>query len=62
MNGWGATLDPANRPAVPRELPSDVKTALGDVRHWQTPHSKIYVSNEQPGLTPVFGEACPPHG
>ncbi len=22
----------------------------------------MHVSNEHPGLTPVFGEACPPHG
>ncbi|HET7435906.1 MAG TPA: hypothetical protein VFN10_14455 [Thermoanaerobaculia bacterium] len=62
INGWGADLDPANRPAVPRELPSDVKTLRGNVKHWQTPHTKIYMSNEQPGLTPVFGEACPSKG
>ena len=62
INGWGADLDPANRPAVPQELPSNVTTARGDVKHWQTPRSKIYMSNEMPDLTPVFGETCPPHG
>lgn len=62
INGWGADLDPANRPAVPRELPSDVMTARGDVKHWQTPRTKIHMSNEHPGITPVFGESCPPHG
>jgi hypothetical protein len=62
INGWGVDLDPKNRPAVPRELPSDVKTVRGDVEHWQVPHVKIFMSNEQPGLTPVFGEAQPPRG
>ncbi|HJT17901.1 MAG TPA: hypothetical protein VJ853_10950 [Thermoanaerobaculia bacterium] len=62
INGWGADLDPANRPAVPRELPSNVTTVRGDVKHWQQPHQKIFMSNEMPGLTPVFGETCPPHG
>jgi hypothetical protein len=38
------------------------KTARGDVRHWQVPHVKVFRSNEQPGMTPVFGETCPPHG
>ena len=57
INGWGADLDPVNRPAVPRELPSDVKTARGDVKHWQKPRITIFVTNEQPGMTPVFGEA-----
>lgn len=60
--GWGADLDPANRPAVPRELPSDVQTVRGDVKHWQKPHQKIYVSNEQPGISPVFGETIPARG
>jgi hypothetical protein len=62
INGWGADLDPANRPGIPRELPSDVKTVRGDVKHWQKPTFKIYMSNEQPGLTPVFGTSCPPSG
>lgn len=62
INGWGADLDPADRPAVPREFPSDVMTARGDVKHWQQPRTKVYVSNEQPGITPVFGESCPPSG
>ena len=60
--GWGADLDPANRPAVPRELPSTVMTARGDVKHWQEPRTKKLVTNEQPGITPVFGETCPLRG
>ncbi|HVF38477.1 MAG TPA: hypothetical protein VM939_01165 [Gemmatimonadaceae bacterium] len=62
ITGWGADLDPADRPAVPQELPSDVMTARGDVQHWQQPRAKIHMSNEHPELTPVFGESSPPHG
>jgi hypothetical protein len=62
INGWGADLDHKNRPSYPRELPSDVMTARGDVKHWQKPHTKIHMSNEHPDLTPVFGESVPPHG
>jgi hypothetical protein len=60
--GWGADLDPANRPSYPKELPSNVMTARGEVRDWQVPPHKIHVSNEHPNLTPVFGTACPPSG
>jgi hypothetical protein len=62
INGWGADLDPKNRPSVPRELPSTVMTARGDVKHWQKPRTKIHQSNEHPDLTPVFGESVPPKG
>lgn len=62
IRGWGADLDPKNRPSVPRELPSTVNTLRGDVKHWQQPTQKIHVSNEHPGLTPAFGETCPPRG
>jgi hypothetical protein len=47
---------------VPMELPSHVKTVRGEVRDWQAPRTKIHISNEQPNLTPVFGESCPPRG
>lgn len=62
INGWGADLDPKNRPSFPMEYPSDVKTVRGPVKHWQQPRTKIHQSNEQPGLTPVFGESVPPRG
>ena len=62
INGWGADLDPKKRPAVPRELPSDVKTARGDVPAWQQPRTKIFISNEMPDLAPTFGETVPPRG
>jgi hypothetical protein len=62
INGWGADLDPANRPMVPRELPSDVTTVRGNVGARQVPHAKVHLSVEHPDLTPVFGNSCPPHG
>ena len=60
--GWGVDLDPANRPMSQKELPSNVTTVRGDVRHWQKPTMKIHVSNEHPDITPVFGTSCPPSG
>lgn len=62
VRGWGADLDPANRPMFPKELPSDVTTARGEVRDWQTPAMKVLMSVEHPNLTPVFGTSCPPKG
>jgi hypothetical protein len=62
INGWGADLDHKNRPSYPKELPSTVMTARGDVKHWQEPRTKIHISNEHPDLTPVFGESVPPFG
>jgi hypothetical protein len=62
INGWGADLDPANRPSYPKELPSTVHSARGEVRNWQKPHTKVHVSNEHPNLTPVFGASVPTRG
>src|SRR4051812_33505028 len=62
INGWGADLDFANRPAVPRELPSNVLTARGDVRHRQRARGKVHMSNEMPDMTPVFGDTLSPRG
>lgn len=62
VNGWGADLDPANRPSYPKELPSTVQTARGDVSSWQQPHTKVHLSNEHPNLTPAFGATVPPRG
>lgn len=62
IEGWGADLDPANRPAVPMEKPSEVLTARGKVPERQVAKVKIYRSVEYPDLTPVFGTSCPPSG
>jgi len=61
--GWGADLDPKNRPGVPRER----KPPQGTGAHWeeperQVPHVRILVSTEHQGLTATFGSACPPRG
>ncbi|MDF2990463.1 MAG: hypothetical protein K0S37_977 [Microbacterium sp.] len=60
--GWGADLDPADRPSFPKEKPLDLHT------HWVFPETQP----EPPGgrersiehgrLTPVFGTAQPLHG
>jgi hypothetical protein len=61
--GWGADLDPQNRPGVPKEKTPPQGTGA----HWieppqQIPTVKILVSTEHKGLTPVFGTSCPPKG
>ncbi len=63
VDGWGADLDPANRLAVPRER---TPPRLENV-HWQVPEQQpvrveVLHSTERPGITPVFGTACPPTG
>ncbi|MES1983061.1 MAG: hypothetical protein V4443_11390 [Pseudomonadota bacterium] len=63
IQGWGADLDHANRPAYPMER---TPPRLDGV-HWQSPEDqplkmKIYHSTERPGITPVFGTSSPPRG
>ena len=60
--GWGADLDPADRPSVPRErLQPDTGA------HWDLPDPQPELaprerSIEHARLTPVFGTAQPLHG
>ncbi len=61
--GWGADLDPADRPSVPRE--QDDPHATG--AHWELPESQgddpaRERSIEHERLTPVYGTAQPLHG
>jgi hypothetical protein len=61
--GWGADLDPAVRPAVPKER---TPPRLANV-HWDAPSEqpysvKVFHSTERPGITPVFGTSTPPSG
>src|SRR3712207_2617831 len=61
--GWGADLDPKDRPSVPRER---FDPTLGGA-HWEFPerqpeHWPRERSNEHRFLTPVFGTSCPPKG
>jgi hypothetical protein len=61
--GWGADLDPADRPSVPRELtdgrPDGVHWDVPDDQPERTPRER---SIEHARLTPVFGTTCPPRG
>ena len=59
--GWGADLDPHDRPSFPREQ----RLATG--AHWDFPERQPERwprerSIEHKFLTPVFGTSCPPKG
>ena len=61
--GWGADLDPADRPSVPRER---FDPALSGA-HWEHPERQPEKwprerSVEHTQLPPVFGTTCPPKG
>jgi hypothetical protein len=60
--GWGADLDPADRPAFPREQPGAVTGAHWDLPEQQPTHRPRERSIEHQRLTPVFGTAQPLHG
>jgi hypothetical protein len=60
--GWGADLDPGDRPSVPRE-----RTDLVSGAHWVFPEQQEEKwprerSLEHGMLTPVFGTSTPPRG
>ncbi len=61
--GWGADLDSADRPAVPRERfdpgASGARWELPDQQEERWPRER---SLEHARLTPVFGTSCPPKG
>jgi hypothetical protein len=61
--GWGADLDPADRPAFPRELPLGQDTGA----HWELPERQEELvererSIEHGMLPPVYGTVAPLHG
>lgn len=63
IKGWGVDLDPAVRPAVPKENYNPGGTGA----HWYYPERQVPTfarekSTEHKELTPVFGTACPPKG
>jgi hypothetical protein len=61
--GWGADLNPADRPAVPKE-----RMPARDIGvHWDAPVPqpltvKVFHSTERAGVTPLFGTSSPPRG
>jgi hypothetical protein len=61
--GWGADLNPSDRPSVPKLKHLDGLTGA----HWDFPERQVEKwprerSIEHKTLPPVFGTACPPHG
>ena len=61
--GWGADLDPMDRPSVPRLQFQEGGTGA----HWDFPERQPEKwprerSIEHEMLTPVFGTSCPPRG
>jgi hypothetical protein len=63
IQGWGADLDPAMRPAVPKErTPQRFVHIAQDIEHQPNRGVKVFHSTERPGLTPVYGTAQPPSG
>src|SRR4051812_17541793 len=63
IQGWGADLDRANRPAVPMErTPPRFIDAHWDEPEHQHSNVKVFHSIERPGLTPVYGTSTPPSG
>jgi hypothetical protein len=61
--GWGADLDPKDRPSVPREQFDPTFSGA----HWEFPERQPEKwprerSIEHKFLTPVFGTSCPPKG
>lgn len=61
--GWGADLDPADRPAVPKErMPPRLEGV-----HWTEPPRQpatveVLRSTEHQYMPPVFGTSVPPRG
>jgi hypothetical protein len=61
--GWGADLDPRDRPSVPRLQPGPATSRTGEGPPEQQPErTPRERSIEHSRLTPVFGTACPPRG
>jgi hypothetical protein len=61
--GWGADLDPADRPSVPRERFAPELSGA----HWEYPEEQPEKwprerSIEHTQLPPAFGTTCPPKG
>lgn len=63
IKGWGADLNPINRPGYPKERTPPRLEPLD----WTTPEQQlqrveILRSNERPDMTAVFGTGQPPSG
>ncbi|MDB5844981.1 MAG: hypothetical protein JWP79_2291, partial [Polaromonas sp.] len=61
IEGWGADLDTANRPAYPMERTPPRLDGIPALVP-QLRKVEIFHSTERPGITPVFGSSTPPRG
>lgn len=63
IEGWGADLDRKDRPGVPMERtpPRFINPQPGQPEQ-QVETVEVLVSNERPGITPVFSSKQPPSG
>lgn len=63
IKGWGADLDPADRPAYPMERnPPRLDAAPWTANDMQPRSIEVLQSNERPNMTAVFGTGQPPRG
>jgi len=63
IQGWGADLDRKDRPAVPMErMPARFIDPQPGQPEQQVETVEVLVSNERPGITPVFSSKQPPSG
>jgi len=63
IQGWGADLDRKDRPAVPMErTPARFINPQPGQPEQQVETVEVLVSNERPGITPVFSSKQPPSG
>jgi hypothetical protein len=62
--GWGADLDPADRPAYPMERTPPRLDVPWDQPEQQRvrPGQEVLLSVEYPGMRPLFGTSVPPTG
>lgn len=63
IQGWGADLDRKDRPGVPMErMPARFINPQPGQPEQQVETVEVLVSNERPGITPVFSTRQPPSG
>lgn len=63
IQGWGADLDPANRPGVPREYNHENVLSPHHHRpiaHQQKPGRDVNLTLERGSMTPIFGDTVAP--
>lgn len=61
IDGWGADLDHANRPAYPKErTPPRLENVPWKYPQQQPVRVPVFHSIERPSVTPVFGTSVPP--